>query len=103
MKYRKSRRIKNKKSVNTAPLVVFCVIIFVSSIFVTIKVAASGAKLSLLEQEISSISKENQDYRRKLVNSSSLTKLEESVEGTDFIKPQELIYISKDEPVAQLP
>jgi len=76
---------------------------FVSSIFVTIKVATSGAKLALIEKELSVISKENQDYRRKLVSSSSLQDLEEKIEGTDFSKPQELIYISKDAPVAQLP
>ena len=104
MKRTKKRLIKTKKT-NGKPFVLaaFAAAVFLSSVFVTIKVATTGARLTSVENEISVLTKENEDYRRKLVNSSSLKELEAGVEKTDFTKPTAIIYIQTEEPVAKLP
>jgi hypothetical protein len=71
-------------------------------VFLTIKVGTSGAKLVSLESEISRLSKENEGFRRELVSSSSLADLEERIEDTGFGKPQQIIYVLTDKPVARL-
>lgn len=99
----KNNNKKERKGGITTVLVVVGIITVLSSIFMTIKVATSGAKLTMLEKEEKSLIKENETYKRQLVNSSSLSKLENASEDLGYVKPDNIIYIQKDEPVAKLP
>lgn len=73
------------------------------SIFFTIQNSTSGAKLSYLENEQQRLIEENRKISRELVMVSSLKDLESISEELGFVKPQQIIYLTKLEPVAKVP
>lgn len=72
-------------------------------VFLTVQSASAGARLKLLEERELQIEAENRGLSTKLVELTSLTKIEQMSKQLGFIKPEETFYIKDNEPVAQLP
>lgn len=81
----------------------FLIFFVLSTVFVTIEVATSGAKLAKLEKEKISLARENEEIKEKLINGSSLTKLGDKAKEMGFDKPLGIIYVTEKEALAKLP
>jgi hypothetical protein len=79
------------------------VLLVVACVFLTIKSAASGAKLASLEMEIISYQEKNQQLTNQLVMASSLTEIAQKAEELELIEPEDVVYLTLDKSVAQLP
>lgn len=75
----------------------------VFTVYLTIEVATSGAKLAELERRAAELAAENQKISGEIVRSSSLKDLGEKAEEMGFSKPSGVVYISEKEAVAKLP
>lgn len=73
------------------------------TVYLTIEVATSGARLAELERQAAELAGENQRLSGEIVRSSSLKDLGAKAEEMGFVKPSEVVYISADEVVAKLP
>lgn len=82
-----------------------CVIVPLILLIVSaVSTSAKGVELGGIEEQIVEINKENKEIKEQIVKSSSLTKLQEGVSNTDYIEPQEVIYLNTEHTeVAQLP
>lgn len=74
-----------------------------SYIFLTLQTVASGSKYALLEKEGKEIVKQNKELSMELMDSTSLSQINEKSERLGFVKPDKTIYIGKTETVAKLP
>lgn len=97
--YKKARVFGLNMPLFMAPLFV---VLLVASVFITIGLVTSGSKLAKLERERATLSKENEDIKRRLVNDSSLTELSEKADDLGFKRPQEIIYVTEIETLAKL-
>ena len=85
-------------------IIVPIIILFVvSSVYMAIQVATTGAKIAKLDTEKRSLQKENEEISNTLINSSSLSELGEKAEELGFTKPEAIMYIKGDKQVAKLP
>jgi len=92
------------KQINKRNIIWLFIAVFVCiQVLFTIQTASIGAKLAQLEREAEDLTKNNQGLSRYLVESSSLTEMEETADELGFIKPLNTFYISMEEFVAQLP
>ena len=73
------------------------------TIFITIEASSSSSVLAHLESEEARLGEESQDLRNYLVKASSLNELGKSAEKLGFVKPEKIVYLGKEEPVAKLP
>ena len=109
------RRLKIKRQIDSKksrvvlgikiPVIFFPVIaVFVAfSIYATIQLLVSGAKLADLRRRSSSLAKENEELRVALVSTTSLTELDKVSTDMGFSKPANILYIEGEETVAKLP
>lgn len=98
--------IKNKiglRKIREYALLGFLVVIIIANVFYTIGVAASGAEIAKLENDGESLAKNIQAYSEQIMNKSSLSAISQEATGLGFAKPQNIIYISDKESMAQLP
>lgn len=78
-------------------------ILVVATVFVTIETSAAGVELSMLEKEEALLYKENVELRSKIVQSTSLSKVNEAAKDLDLKKASKIIYITEEETVAKRP
>lgn len=69
----------------------------------TVQTVTTGAHLAQLEREEKDLVKSNQELSRYLVESSSLSDMEETADELGFKNPINTFYISTEEFVAKLP
>lgn len=79
------------------------ILLVVACVFLTIKSAASGAKLASLEMEIISYQEKNQQLTNQLVMASSLTEIAQKAEELGLVEPEDVVYLTLDKSVAQVP
>jgi hypothetical protein len=84
-------------------LIAFCGVLALSSVFMTIEAATSGAEVVRIEKTQAAISDENRALEETLVKSLSLAELEEKSTELGFVKADNLVYITLQESVAKLP
>ena len=89
----------NRKKLTWLALAVFVVL----QVFFTIQTATSGAELATLETEREQLLKENRMLAGRLVQSTSLTEIQENTGELEFSKPKNLFYVNLDEFVAKAP
>jgi hypothetical protein len=65
--------------------------------------ATAGARLAELEYEEKELMKGNQELSQFIVESSSLSEMEETADELGFAKPDTTYYLTLEELVAQLP
>lgn len=82
---------------------VFLVLFAVGGIYLTISTANAGAKLAYLENLEADILEENQRLKGELIGLSSLKSLEDKAKELGFDRPNKLIYLTEDDPVAKIP
>lgn len=79
------------------------VIFLITTVFFTIEISTLGAKLNSLQREEARLVNENKRLKDTLVNTTSLTSVEDVAEDLGFGKPDTVLYISEEEAVAKLP
>jgi len=101
------KRGKEKNSVKRKKwpiaLLVSLIVFFGLTIFTTIETSLSGAKLSSLEREEEILVREKQESFSKYAKQSSVTSISEKAEEMGYVKPQDIVYLSKEMPIAKLP
>ncbi len=98
----KITRNKEKKGYLQLFVVVIFLLFIISTIFVTVQTASLGATISELERQETAYIKENREMESALVNNQSLMKLDEKAAELGYVKPNDIIYLSRDNFVAQL-
>lgn len=93
-------KIKNFRNYFLIGIAVFLAL---SSIFLTIETAVTGAAISDLEKKESGLLSEKQGLEETLVKTLSSSELQEKSAKLGFVKPANLVYVNKEEPVAKLP
>jgi hypothetical protein len=90
-----------KTKINKIPvyMVLFLVI---AQIVVSLQTVAHGSELSILEGEREQIQSENKEFNAQIIESSSLTKLNQRSEELGFADPSKTLYLKTDEEVAIL-
>ncbi len=73
------------------------------SVFFTIQTSAYGATLAALERQALDLTEENELLQSQIVQSSSLSSINEMTEDLGFIKPTKVLYITDEETVAKVP
>jgi hypothetical protein len=84
-------------------LVGVCGILAVSSIFMTIETATSGVEVSNLQKEEAQLLGRKRSLEDTLVQSLSISELEEKSGEMGYTKPVTLVYPAPLQPVAKLP
>jgi len=106
MKYRVKEKIKSKsgrKQLNLKSLMWIIILFFlILKVFFTIKTASLGAKLANIESKTHVVAERNQDLTYELVNSSSLSRVQDRAGELGFIKPGRIVYIESENPVAKV-
>jgi hypothetical protein len=75
----------------------------VSSVFMTVVTATSGAEVSTLQKEEIRLSNQKRYLEETLVKTLSTSELQEKSGDLGFIKPINLVYMALPEAVAKLP
>lgn len=75
----------------------------VGSIFLSIDTATTGVEMAKLEKTESEFTSQKQDLEESLVKTLSATSLQEKSVELGFVKPDNLVYIASEQPVAKLP
>ena len=94
-----------KKEISLKPpfyVVVLFVIFIIATVYTTIKTSSLGTTLVDLESKEKELISENANLADSLVHLSSMTSIEKKAEDLGFVKPQNVIYLGKQESVAQL-
>lgn len=94
-----------KKEISLKPpvyVVVLLVVFIIATVYTTIKTSSLGAILVDLESKEKELLSENANLSDSLVHLSSMTSIEKKAEDLGFVKPQNVIYLGKQESVAQL-
>ncbi len=73
------------------------------NVYVAIQASASGAKISQLTADETTIARDNQSLSSKVIELNSLKRLEKDAESLGFVKPGNIIYITGDAAVAKIP
>jgi len=104
IKIKKTRKSTKVLGLNIPVIIIPIVSLFViSSVYMAIQVATTGAKIALLDTEKRELQRENEEISNVLINSSSLSELGEKAQGLGFVKPEAILYIKGDKAVAKLP
>ena len=93
----------NLKSLRVIILTGVCGILAISSIFLTIESATTGAEISTLQKTESQLLTQQQDLQQALVQNLSVNSVQEKSAELGFTKINTLVYISGGVPVARLP
>lgn len=94
---------KQGKSKFSSVLFVGFLIFLATTVFFAIEAAASGAQLSSLEKEELELTRINSELSEKILEKSSLTKIEEKADEMGFVKSEEIFYIPNQKTFAKLP
>ncbi len=101
---KKERKSTKVLGLNIPVIIVPIIALFViTSVYMAIQVATSGAVIAKLDSEKRELEKENAEISNVLINSSSLSELGERAEELGFVKPEAILYIKGDKAVAKLP
>jgi hypothetical protein len=84
-------------------LIGFVGILAISSVFMTVVTATSGAEVSVLQREESVLADQKRTLENTLVKTLSMNDLQEKSVGLGYEKPVNLVYIAPPEAVAKLP
>jgi hypothetical protein len=88
-----ARRLKASKKFF---ITLFGVLLIILNIFFTLQMSSLGVKVAILEKTYTSLEKENNLLSTKLVESSSLIRLQEKSTQLGFAKAQESLYIKAE-------
>jgi hypothetical protein len=91
------------KNLNKIILVGICGILAISSIFMTIETATSGVEVSNLQREETQLLSKKRSLEDTLVQSLSISELEQKSSDLGYVKPTTLVYTTPLQPVAKLP
>ena len=91
------------KNIRKYVLIGVCVVLAVSSVFMTVETATSGVEVSNLQKEEAMLSNQKRLLEDNLVKTMSITKLETESGELGFVKPGNLVYVTPAESVAKLP
>lgn len=100
---RRKEKITVKRKKWPVVLMACLVVFFGLTIFTTIETSLAGAKLSSLEEEEKVLVREKQESFGKYAKLSSVTSISEKAEEMGYVKPQDIVYLSKEMPIAKLP
>jgi hypothetical protein len=105
MKFKRNIKSNNTtKKINKRNIAWFIVALFVGvQVLFAVQSATSGARLAELEYEEEELIKGNQEISQYIVESSSLSEMEETADELGFRKPDTTYYLTLEELVAQLP
>lgn len=78
-------------------------VLAVSSVFMTVTVATSGAEVSKLQKEEVALSDQKRLLKGALVRTLSTNQLQEKGAGLGYEKPVNIVYVAPPEAVAKLP
>lgn len=73
-----------------------------SAVLITIETVSSGAEIANLEKNRDSLVLEKRELESVFVRTISMGDLTEKGTEMGFVKPENLMYLSKNEPVAEL-
>ena len=79
------------------------IVLVIANVFFTVSVSASGAELTIIEKNQSTLLSKNQEFMDEITKESSLSVIEEKAESLGFVKPENIVYAQAIEPVAKLP
>lgn len=82
---------------------VFLCALFVCTIFFAIESTVLGSRLAALEKKGADLANKNTEVSNRLVQSTSLNNVQERSDELGFVKPENIIYITKEDVVARLP
>jgi len=82
---------------------VVLIVLVIANVFFTVSVSASGAELTSIEENQSTLLSKNQELTDKITNESSLSTIGEKADSLGFSKPENIVYMTAVEPVAKLP
>lgn len=82
-------------------LVIFVIGLAIAQIFVSAGLAGRGQDLAALERQAAELTRQNQELRNQISSFGSLSKVASQAAQLGFGKPQELLYLVPEEPVAQ--
>jgi cell division protein FtsL len=95
----KKRFFKNKPKTYNLPLkrsgflwILVFVLLGVHVLF-AVDNSSTGVKIALLEEEIHKLEEENENLSKDLLNTTSLTKLNENAESLGYLKIEKAIYL----------
>jgi hypothetical protein len=84
-------------------LIGFLGVLVISSVFMTVASATSGAEVSSLQKEEAQLSDQKRYLEDTLVKTLSTNQLQEKSNGLGYGKPVNLVYVAPPEAVAKLP
>jgi len=93
-----TKKIKFKKKYSAVWMILSCLL--VANVLLGISFSASGADLAVHEKKAKEYEKENAKISQEVVQSMSLALVEEKAEEMGYIKPNTIVYVGKDKPVA---
>lgn len=99
---KKNNRISIKGFKNYI-LIAVCGLLVVTSVFVTIETATSGAEVANLDKTTVELTNQKRILEESLIKGISMSQLEEKSAELGFVKPENLVYVSTVAPVANLP
>lgn len=107
---KKTKALRQKNKICYLPQRKFSIILggcvlclFVVSILLAIESGAKGARLYFIENEKAKIENENKLLSSFIVGNTALSKISESAKTLGMGKPDQIIYLNKDIPIARLP
>lgn len=103
LRVNKNKETKPKKGIIKYILIGVCGVLAVSSVFMTVETATSGAEVSVLHKQEIELSDEQRSLEESLVKTISLDGLEQKSVELGYVKPTTLVYVGSSEPVAKLP
>jgi len=105
MKKIQKKRVKKIRLLGyeiSVAFVIFLALLVVSTVLMAIESSAQGARLVAIEKERMALEEKNIELTRKLVNRTSLTRVEEFARQEGMVKPEKTVYLTREAPVAAL-
>ena len=96
---------KNKKRIKLGRNLPWLILSFlvIANVYLCINYATSGAVISHLERQETSIDDEKSYLSEQLLITASLKQIESKAEEMGFSKPANILYLNSEESVAKLP
>lgn len=79
------------------------VVFAMSAVLITIETVSSGTEILALEKTAENLTSQKRELEESFVKTISMGDLQEKSTEMGFIKPENLMYLSKNESVAKLP
>ena len=91
------------KNLNKYVLIIFCGLLIVSSVLMTVVSATSSAEVSNLQKKEAQLSDDKRNLEDTLVKTLSMNQLQEKGNELGYGVPENLVYVAPPEAVAKLP